>query len=81
VVAGVVDVVEAALRRLFVMQRPQEPQFLLVADVGQTPHERREDRRGLGVQVGGRESGESACNVRRRASSSAAPIRTASPLV
>ena len=58
VLAGVVDVVEAALGGPLIVERAQEPELLLVADVSQIPHERREDRRRLHRQILVRERGQ-----------------------
>jgi hypothetical protein len=60
VLAGVVDVVEPALRGLLSVEGAQEPQLLLVADVRQIPDERREDRGRLSLEIVVRERRERA---------------------
>ncbi|MGX1479254.1 UNVERIFIED_CONTAM: hypothetical protein RKD50_008062 [Streptomyces canus] len=52
VLEGVVDAVDLGPYRLLPGDGPQQPLLLLVADVGEVPHERRHERRVLGGQVG-----------------------------
>jgi hypothetical protein len=58
VAEGVVDVVVERIHGLGPGHRPQQPQLLVMADVGQVPHQGRHERRVLGQLVRRRERGQ-----------------------